>query len=74
MSVNTGEPERYGESFYAAIGAEAVKELLAEVDLDVMSQELKEEIATSTGQRKGRGIKRLEVTESFRLSNIIPSG
>ncbi len=64
--------ERYGESFHAAIGAEAVKELLAEVDLDVMSQELKEEIATTTGQRKGRGIKRLEVTESFRLSNNNP--
>lgn len=37
--------ERYGESFHAAIGAEAVKELLTEVDLEVMSQELKEEIA-----------------------------
>jgi len=64
--------ERYGDSFHAAIGAEAVKELLAEVDLPQMSIDLKEEIATTTGQRKGRGIKRLEVTESFRLSTNNP--
>ncbi len=64
--------ERYGDSFHAAIGAEAVKELLAEVDLPKMSTDLKEEIANTTGQRKGRGIKRLEVTESFRLSTNNP--
>lgn len=65
--------ERYGDSFKAGIGAESIKELLAEVDLDKMSSELKEEIATSTGQRKGRAIKRLEVVESFRLSFNSPS-
>ena len=64
--------DRYGDSFVAAIGAEAVKELLSEVELEKMSQELKEEITTSTGQRKGRAIKRLEVTESFRLSTNNP--
>lgn len=64
--------ERYGDSFHAAIGAEAVKELLGELDLSQMSLDLKEEIATTTGQRKGRGIKRLEVTESFRLSTNNP--
>jgi len=64
--------DRYGESFIASIGAEAVKDLLSEVDLETMSQELKDEINTSTGQRKGRAIKRLEVTESFRLSTNNP--
>lgn len=64
--------ERYGDAFIASIGAEAVKELLMEVDLETMSQELKGEINTTTGQRKGRAIKRLEVTESFRLSTNNP--
>lgn len=64
--------EKYGDNFYAGIGAEAVKVLLSETDLDQMSSELKEEIATATGQRKSRAIKRLEVVESFRLSNNDP--
>ena len=64
--------ERYGDSFTAGIGAEAVKLLLAEVDLEKMSHELKEEIASTTGQRKSRAIKRLEVVESFRLSSNNP--
>lgn len=64
--------DRYGDSFIAAIGAEAVKQLLAEVELENMSHELKEEITNTTGQRKGRAIKRLEVTESFRLSTNNP--
>ena len=65
--------ERYGESFLAGIGAEAVKVLLEEVELEKMSADLKEEIATTTGQRKGRAIKRLEVVESFRLSGNDPA-
>ncbi|MDR1616623.1 MAG: DNA-directed RNA polymerase subunit beta', partial [Syntrophomonadaceae bacterium] len=60
--------DRYGDSFMAGIGAEAVKILLQEIDLEQMTLELKEEIATTTGQRKSRSIKRLEVVESFRLS------
>lgn len=64
--------ERYGDSFDAGIGAEAVKDLLSEVDLETMSLELKEEVATTTGQRKGRAIKRLEVVEAFRLSGNDP--
>jgi DNA-directed RNA polymerase subunit beta' len=64
--------ERYGDSFYAGIGAEAVKVLLQETDLEGMSADLKEEISTTTGQRKSRAIKRLEVVESFRLSNNDP--
>jgi DNA-directed RNA polymerase subunit beta' len=64
--------ERYGDSFEASIGAEAIKLLLSEVELERSSQELKEEIATSTGQRKGRAIKRLDVVEAFRLSGNDP--
>lgn len=64
--------DKYGENFSAGIGAEAVKTLLSEVHLEELSEELKEEIASTTGQRKGRAIKRLEVVESFRLSNNDP--
>ncbi|MEN6351299.1 MAG: DNA-directed RNA polymerase subunit beta' [Syntrophomonas sp.] len=64
--------DRYGDTFQAGIGAEAVKLLLDEIDLEKMSVDLKEEIATTTGQRKGRAIKRLEVVESFRLSGNDP--
>lgn len=64
--------ERYKDAFRAGIGAEAVKAMLKEIDLEKLSQELKEEIAATTGQRKARAIKRLEVVESFRLSNNKP--
>ncbi|HBQ87314.1 MAG TPA: DNA-directed RNA polymerase subunit beta' [Syntrophomonas sp.] len=64
--------DKYGDNFSAGIGAEAVKVLLSEVRLEELSEELKEEIANTTGQRKGRAIKRLEVVESFRLSSNDP--
>ena len=64
--------ERYGDSFEAGIGAEAIQALLNEIDLESMSAELKEEVATTTGQRKSRAIKRLEVVEAFRLSGNDP--
>ncbi|GKX68810.1 DNA-directed RNA polymerase subunit beta' [Inconstantimicrobium mannanitabidum] len=65
--------DKYGEeSFVAAMGAEAVKELLAEIDLERTSVELKEELKTSTGQKKVRVIRRLEVVESFRKSGNHP--
>jgi len=64
--------ERYGDSFEAMIGAEAIKQLLSEVNLENSAMELKEEIASSTGQRKGRAIKRLDVVEAFRLSGNDP--
>jgi len=64
--------EKYGETFRAGIGAEAIKILLEDIELDKMSQELKEEIASTTGQRKSRAIKRLEVVEAFRLSSNDP--
>ncbi|AJD28425.1 DNA-directed RNA polymerase subunit beta' [Clostridium botulinum] len=65
--------DKYGEgSFVAAMGAEAVKTLLDEIDLEQTSIELKEELKTSTGQKKIRIIRRLEVVESFRKSGNRP--
>lgn len=65
------EQEGYG-AFEAKMGAEAVKDLLAELDLDAMSVELKEALKTATGQKKIRIIRRLEVVESFRQSGNRP--
>jgi len=64
--------EKYEGKFRVGIGAEAVKELLEAVDLDELSRELKEEISISTGQRRSRAIKRLEVVEAFRMSGNRP--
>lgn len=64
--------DKYGDEFYAGIGAEAVKDLLMEQNLEEMSLQLKEEIESCSGQRKSRAIKRLEVTEAFRLSGNQP--
>ncbi|MGE5543603.1 MAG: DNA-directed RNA polymerase subunit beta' [Bacillota bacterium] len=64
--------EKYENKFKVGIGAEAVKQLLAEVDLEEQSLELKEEIANTSGQRRSRAIKRLEVVEAFRLSHNDP--
>ena len=64
--------EKYGSRFKAGMGAEAVKELLAEIDLESLSVELKEELEGSTGQKRIRIMKRLEVVESFRHSNNKP--
>lgn len=65
--------DKYGEdSFVASMGAEAIQELLAEIDLEAGSKELKEELKQSTGQKKVRIIRRLEVVESFRKSGNNP--
>ncbi|MHB1610118.1 MAG: DNA-directed RNA polymerase subunit beta' [Sulfobacillus sp.] len=64
--------EKYGTHFRAAMGAEAVKELLVELDLEVLSAELREELGSSSGQRRIRAIRRLEVVEAFRLSGNRP--
>ena len=58
--------------FRAGIGAEAVQELLAAIDLEKESAELKEALAESTGQKRARIIKRLEVVEAFRTSGNRP--
>jgi len=65
--------EKYGrDGFKAGMGAEAVKELLAAIDLEELSRELKEELDASQGQKKIRIAKRLEVVEAFRLSGNKP--
>ncbi len=64
--------DKFGMNFRAAMGAEAVKELLAEIDLESMSKELRAELADSTGQKRIRAVKRLEVSEAFRLSGNRP--
>jgi DNA-directed RNA polymerase subunit beta' len=65
--------DKYGdESFTAGMGAEAVKVLLQEIGLERLAGELKEELKTSTGQKKVRIIRRLEVVESFRKSGNRP--
>ena len=65
--------EKYGTRFQAGIGAEAIKQLLLELDLDVLYEELKEEISTTTGQRNVKAVRRLEVVEAFKKSSNDPS-
>ncbi len=60
--------ERYGNDFRVGMGAEAIKELLASIDIEELSAKLRAELLTATGQKKTRVIKRLEVIESFRKS------
>ena len=65
--------ERYEDDFKAGMGAEAIKKLLSEIDLEAESAKLKNELAGNIqGQRKARDIKRLEVIEAFRLSGNRP--
>ena len=64
--------EKYEDDFRAGMGAEAIKELLQELDLDQLSKELTAELRESSGQKRLRIIKRLEVVESFRLSHNRP--
>ena len=64
--------DKFGTHFRAAMGAEAVKELLIELDMDAMSKELRDEVENTTGQKKIRAIKRLEVVEAFRFSQNKP--
>ncbi len=64
--------EKYGNAFKAGMGAEAIKRLLEEMDLDKMAEELRREIKESSGQRRVRAIRRLEVVEAFRKSGNRP--
>ena len=59
-------------SFRVGMGAEAVKELLHNTDLEAESAELKESLRSASGQKRARCIKRLEVVEAFRLSDNEP--
>src|SRR5699024_1265782 len=59
---------KYGKSFKAQMGAEAITKLLQDIDLDKEVEALKEELNTVSGQRRTRAIRRLEVMEAFRNS------
>ena len=59
-------------SFRVGMGAEAIKELLGEIDLEAEAEELKKSLKNASGQKKARNIKRLEVVEAFRLSGNSP--
>ncbi|MBR3837024.1 MAG: DNA-directed RNA polymerase subunit beta' [Clostridia bacterium] len=64
--------EKYENDFEAGMGAEAVKKLLQELDLEELSQSLRNEMDSSNGQKKLRLAKRLEIVEDFRLSGNKP--
>ena len=64
--------EDFGDTFRVGMGAESIQELLQRIDLDKESKELKTELKTSTGQKRARIIKRLEVIEAFRESGNNP--
>ena len=64
--------ERYEDEFKAAMGAEAVKELLEKIDLEKLSEELHQELEEAGGQKRVRLLKRLEVVEAFRISGNRP--
>jgi DNA-directed RNA polymerase subunit beta' len=65
--------DKYGNKFQASMGAEAIKKLLQDIDLQKEVGSLKEELKTAQGQRRTRAIKRLEVLEAFRNSGNEPS-
>ncbi|SHH76498.1 DNA-directed RNA polymerase subunit beta' [Caloranaerobacter azorensis DSM 13643] len=64
--------EKYGNKFKAGMGAESIKELLKKIDLDKEAMELRKELKESSGQKKIRIIRRLEVVEAFRQSGNRP--
>ncbi|MHC1760293.1 MAG: DNA-directed RNA polymerase subunit beta' [Negativicutes bacterium] len=64
--------EKYGSHFEVGMGAEAIKKLLEELDLEKMSRELRQELKEVSGQRRIRAIRRLEVVEAFRKSGNKP--
>ncbi len=65
--------EKYGRgSFKARMGAEALKELLEQVDVDILSAEIRKELETASEQKRVKLIKRLDTVEAFRLSGNKP--
>ena len=64
--------EAYEDGFVAGMGAEAIQKLLAELDLDALSKEIKGELENATGQKRAKLLKRLEVVEAFRISGNRP--
>ena len=65
--------EKYEDDFDAGMGAEAVKKLLDDINLDELSEQLRTELKDASGQKKARIVKRLEVVDAFRISGNKPS-
>jgi DNA-directed RNA polymerase subunit beta' len=64
--------EQYGRMFDAGMGAEAVKKIIEQIDLDQLSQHLHVEMRQTSGQRRKKAIKRLRLIEAFRKSGARP--
>ncbi len=64
--------DKFGNDFRVGMGAEAIKELLEGIDLELMTTQLRKELKEVSGQRKMRAIRRLEVAEAFRQSGNKP--
>ena len=64
--------EKYEDDFKAGIGAEAIKELLQQIDCEQLAARLREELKNANGQKKAKLVKRLEVVEAFRQSGNRP--
>jgi len=64
--------DRFGPVFRAGMGAEAVRELIASIDLDKLAADLRHEIGATVGQRRKKATKRLKVVEAFRKSGTSP--
>ena len=65
--------EQYGEkAFRVGMGAEIIKEMLQEIDVEKLAADLRKELETANGQKKAKIIKRLETVDSFRLSGNKP--
>jgi len=65
--------EKYGDHFRVGMGAEAIKELLDDIDLEALNEDLRAELKDVTGQKRIRAVKRLEVVEAFRKSGNHPT-
>ncbi|MEG0550315.1 MAG: DNA-directed RNA polymerase subunit beta' [Vagococcus sp.] len=65
--------QQYGQGFQAGMGAEAIKRLLEDVNLEKEVAELKEDLKTAQGQKRTRAIRRLDILEAFRTSGNEPS-
>src|SRR3989449_9944583 len=67
-----GSPFGFGEYFRGGMGAEAVRDLLEQVDLDAEREDLEEQVKTSKGQKQSRAVKRLKVVSAFINSDNKP--
>ncbi len=64
--------EKYEDDFEAMMGAEAIKKLLEDIDLDKLSKQIKDDLVNAAGQKRVRLLKRLEVVEAFKASGNRP--